>query len=200
MSSVSPDEPEAQTCGDAFNNAWQCYCASPPPARLRSTTENICVGPDRNRTRRIPPFPFVIRSADVSDDAVLPLRRAGFVRRSMGRHLGVHGQPQTVGPGAQLQGARHRRRKGGAGQAVLEPDGPQGECCLCSPVWVFKRTCIPLTSRSETSLTYTHSYSMQQEAGARWRKQFGDKVPTENELAERDRATSSEETKSSWFF
>jgi len=65
---------------------------------------------------------------------------------------------------------------------------------------VFRRTCIPLTSRSETSLTYTHSYSTQQEAGARWRKQFGDKVPTENELAERDRATSSEETKSSWFF
>ena len=47
MSSVSPDEPEAQTCGDAFNNAWQCYCASPSPRGpgLRSTTENICVGP-----------------------------------------------------------------------------------------------------------------------------------------------------------
>lgn len=26
---VSADEPEASTCGDAFNNAWACYCASP---------------------------------------------------------------------------------------------------------------------------------------------------------------------------
>lgn len=38
-----------------------------------------------------------------------------------------------------------------------------------------------------------------QEAGVRWRKRFGDKVPTEEELAERDRAQS-EDTKSSWFW
>lgn len=38
-----------------------------------------------------------------------------------------------------------------------------------------------------------------QEAGARWRKRFGDKVPTEEELAERDRAQSTD-TKSSWFW
>lgn len=25
---VSADEPEASTCGDAFNNAWACYCTS----------------------------------------------------------------------------------------------------------------------------------------------------------------------------
>jgi len=40
MSSVSPDEPEAQTCGDAFNNAWQCYCASPSPLGAPSSIDN----------------------------------------------------------------------------------------------------------------------------------------------------------------
>ena len=45
------DEPEAQTCGDAFNNAWQCYCAYRPSRPLRppiATTENICA--PRSRT------------------------------------------------------------------------------------------------------------------------------------------------------
>ena len=49
MSTVSPDEPEAQTCGDAFNNAWQCYCASRPSRPLRppiATTEKISARPD----------------------------------------------------------------------------------------------------------------------------------------------------------
>ena len=38
MASVTPDEPEADTCGAAFNNAWDCYCewvhaplSLPPP-------------------------------------------------------------------------------------------------------------------------------------------------------------------------
>ena len=48
MSSVSPDEPEAQTCGDAFNNAWQCYCASRPsrPFVRRSRRLKISARPD----------------------------------------------------------------------------------------------------------------------------------------------------------
>ena len=49
MSSVSPDEPEAQTCGDAFNNAWQCYCASRPSRPHRppiAMTEKISARPD----------------------------------------------------------------------------------------------------------------------------------------------------------
>ena len=49
MSTVSPDEPEAQTCGDAFNNAWQCYCASRPSRPHRppiATTEKISARPD----------------------------------------------------------------------------------------------------------------------------------------------------------
>ena len=52
MSSVSPDEPEAQTCGDAFNNAWQCYCASPSPGGpvFDRQLKISAWGPDRNRT------------------------------------------------------------------------------------------------------------------------------------------------------
>lgn len=62
---------------------------------------------------------------------------------------------------------------------------------------VTSPTCPPCVS----SLTHVDGTPgvQPQEAGARWRKRFGDKVPTEEELAERDRAQSTD-TKSSWFW
>ena len=127
MSSVSPDEPEAQTCGDAFNNAWQCY------------------SPTFQMTRYY---------------------RYGELDSCEGRWDAIWA----------CMDSRKRSGQGLSSKAPVIADAKEERA---KPYWNLMDP---------------------KEAGARWRKQFGDKVPTENELAERDRATSSEETKSSWFF
>lgn len=60
---VSPDEPDAPTCGAAFNNAWVCYCAC---ARAR-------------RAPRLPPSPASVASpltAALTPPVLLPALRA----------------------------------------------------------------------------------------------------------------------------
>lgn len=63
MSSVSPDEPEAQTCGDAFNNAWQCYCASRPSRPLRRLKISARPDPEPRLTKPDAPTSTPSRAA-----------------------------------------------------------------------------------------------------------------------------------------
>ena len=165
---VSADEPEASTCGDAFNNAWACYCASPRARSASSLVSFLHLSSEKaHASRRLTlALPYLPCSPSVPDDALLPLRRARHVRGAMGRDLGVHGQEQEVRPGsieggeislvesascspknstprtltrsrsfprlpqgrpgAEREGAGARAGGSGAGEAVLDPDGPQG--------------------------------------------------------------------------
>ena len=85
---VPATEPVPETCGEAFNSAWQCYGAS---------TSRSVVQRDRRATDLdAPANPLQLTSPNIPADAILPIRRARLVRGTLGRHLGVHGQEQEA--------------------------------------------------------------------------------------------------------
>jgi hypothetical protein len=105
---VSAEEPEPATCGEASQNAMDCVGESTTTAArapgpitvVLYEMRGISPGPTPDATSdlRARPFPLPpsppspYRSAVVPTDAVLPLRRAEFVRGEPERHLGLHGQ------------------------------------------------------------------------------------------------------------
>ena len=163
---VSADEPEASTCGDAFNNAWACYCASPrargasflsssvnrerarsPSADSRSAPLLSPAAPAFQMTRyyrygeldtcdgrwaaiwacmdRSKRYVRLDRRRNISTARLVRVRSQNSTRT---KKLTPSRFPRlTQGrPGAEREGTGARAGGSGAGEAVLDPDGPRG--------------------------------------------------------------------------
>lgn len=183
---VSPDEPDAPTCGAAFNNAWVCYCACararrapasprvPPPWHLHS--------PPRSHLPSSSPL-FAQRrrfSSRVTTDTASSTRARADGRpsgRAWTRTRGAFEIPRRArarfAPSSSSTRAAPVARSDTSRPLHTRLARRDGEA-------LSAKARVPVENAPERGKPYWTLLDPR-EAGRLWRRNFGDKVPAEDE-------------------